>query len=233
MVYDIAGLRVDIKNKLNFTTRFCKDYLSDDQISDCDISVEVENDEFYAEKKLSPQFSDGYIENICLYRKICNVMPTFDRFLFHSCVMEYQGKCYAFTGKSGAGKSTHSGLWTKYSDAVVLNGDKPILQRTKDGFVAYGTPWQGKEGLGHKGKGLIKAICFIEQSKTNEIRELTPAETSERLFTQILLPDDPNMVMKTMELVDVFISSVRSYVLKCDISEEAFKTSFNVMTKEN
>ena len=71
MVYDIAGLRIDIRNQYDFTTKFCQAFLSEDQTSPVDLTASVTQEEFDAEKSQSAGFSDGYIENICLYRSIC------------------------------------------------------------------------------------------------------------------------------------------------------------------
>jgi hypothetical protein len=146
MIYDIAGLRIDIQNKYAYTTKFCQKYLSEDQASPVDLTATVTEDEFLDEKKNSPNFSDGYIENICLYRSICLQIPRLQRLLLHASVLEYKGNGYAFLGRSGTGKSTHTGLWLQYiKDTEILNGDKPILGVTEQEIVAYGTPWMGKE----------------------------------------------------------------------------------------
>ena len=171
MIYDIAGLRIQIHNTHPYTTKFCHSYLSDDQASGVDLTATVTEEEFKAEKAQSPEFSDGYIENICLYRSICMQIPTRNRFLLHSSILEYDGKAYAFLGKSGTGKSTHTKLWLKYlSDTRVLNGDKPILEFTNGQFYAYGTPWQGKENWGYNGKAQLCGLCFLEQAKENSIQ---------------------------------------------------------------
>ena len=232
MIYEIAGLRILIENRCNFTTSFCKAYLSIDQNSPVDLSVKVSNEQFYEEKKFSSQYADGYIENICLYREICRHMPKFNRILLHSAVLEYDGNGYGFLGRSGAGKSTHTGLWLKHlPSAKIINGDKPILEYTEKGFVAYGTPWMGKEGFGCNSSALLKGLCFIEQAKTNEIVRLSQKEATKRLFSQVLIPDDEEGAVKTLELADKLLTTIPIYVLKCDISKEAFETSFNEMTK--
>ena len=106
MIYELAGLRVAINNRCKYTERFCENYLSADQTSPTDLEVAVTNEEFYEEKKQSEGFSDGYIENICLYRAICRKLPVLNRMLLHAAVLEYDGKGYAFLGRSGTGKST-------------------------------------------------------------------------------------------------------------------------------
>lgn len=231
MIYDIAGLRIAIFNRLGYTQRFCEKYLSDDQDSPVDVSVAVTDEEFYAEKAVSANFPDGYIENICLYRKICQCLPVLNRMLLHSAVLEYDGNGYAFLGRSGTGKSTHTGLWLKYLPTTkIVNGDKPILEQKENGFIAYGTPWMGKEGLGYNTSVPLKGLCFLEQAKENSITRLTAKEAAAKVFLQVLMPSDEENATLTLELIDKLINITPCYLLKCDISEEAVKTSFEALT---
>ena len=234
MVYEIADLRIKINNKLPFTDRFCKDYLAKDQDGAVDLEIQVTKEEFLAEKKNSTEFSDGYIENLCIYRKMCEQMPKWNRFLMHTAVLEYGGDCYAFLGKSGTGKSTHTGLWLKnLPTAKILNGDKPILWYNNGKFTVYGTPWMGKERFGYNGKGGLKSLCFLEQAKANEISLIPVEKVAERLFIQLLMPKNIEMVARTLELADLLVKTVPSYLLKCDISDKAFKTSFNCLVGDD
>lgn len=231
MIYDIADLRIKINNKLPYTDKFCKDYLSSDQNSPVDLEIEVTKEEFLEEKKMSEGFSDGYLENLCIYRKMCEQMPRWDRFLMHTAVLEYEGDCYAFLGKSGTGKSTHTGLWLKnLPSAKILNGDKPIIGYSDGVFTVYGTPWMGKERFGYNGKGKLKALCFLEQAKVNEISLIPTEKVAQRLFVQLLMPKNIEMVARTLELADVLVTEIPSYLMRCDISYDAFKTSFDCLT---
>ena len=231
MIYEIAGLRILIENRCKFTEKFCEKYLSADQTSPYDISTKVTNEEFYAEKELSAGFSDGYIENICIYRGICRQLPVLNRMLLHAAVLQVDGNAYAFLGRSGTGKSTHTGLWMQYLEGVkIVNGDKPILGYAENGFIAYGTPWNGKEGLGENTCAPLKGLCFLEQAKENAIRRLTPSEAATRIFNQILFPEDEENVTKTLELTDKLVSDTPCYLLQCNISEEAMKLSYEAMT---
>lgn len=231
MIYDIAGLRVRLDNKFPFTEKFCKEYLSENQDLPADIVAGVTDEEFAEEKLQSPGFSDGYIENICLYRSLCKQLPTLKRMLLHCSVLEHDGKGYAFLGRSGTGKSTHTKLWLKYLDKTrVINGDKPILQATESGFIAYGTPWQGKEGWGCKAAIPLCGLCFLEQAKENSIKPLKPSEAAALLFRQILFPDVEEQATATLDLADALVTKIPAYLLKCDISETAVKTAFEAMT---
>ena len=219
MIYELAGLRVNIKNRCRYTSEFCKEYLSVDQLSPAAFEAEVTGEEFAEEKKQSEGFSDGYIENICLYRSVCLQMPKYGRFLLHSAVIEYENNAYAFLGRSGIGKSTHTALWiNNVKGAEILNGDKPIIgfdESAADGekFVAYGTPWNGKENRGKKGQAPLKALCFIERAKENTIEKIAVGEAAE----------------KTLELMDMFVRTVPAYVLHCNMETDAMKTSYKAL----
>ena len=112
----------------------------------------------------------------------------------------------------------------------MINGDKPILEFVGDKFLAYGTPWRGKEAWGMRASAPLCGLCFLEQAKENSIRKLTPAEVSSRLFGQILLPEAEENVISTLELADKLIATTPAYLLKCDISKEAVKLSFEQLT---
>lgn len=231
MIYEIAGLRVQIKNKYDFTAKFCSEYLSEDQTSTFDLIAEVTEEEFLTEKTYSTDFSDGYIENICLYRSLCRQIPLKNRMLLHCAVLEYDGKGYAFLGRSGTGKSTHTRLWKRYlSTPKMINGDKPILEYRNDNFWAHGTPWKGKEGWGTKASVPLCGLCFLEQAKENSIRKLSPGEVSTLLFKQILLPESEESAVATLDLADKLIASTPAYLLKCDISRDAVQLSFEQLT---
>lgn len=64
-----------------------------------------------------------------------------------SVVATETGKGYLFLGKSGTGKSTHTGLWLQqFSDCHLLNDDNPIVHVDSLGKQAtvFGSPWSGK-----------------------------------------------------------------------------------------
>ena len=231
MIYEIADLRIELKNEYNYTTRFCEKYLSLDQESSVDVYAVATKEDIEAERLQSDGYSNGYLENICLYRNLCLQLPKFNRMLLHAAVLEIDGNAYAFLGRSGTGKSTHTGLWLDcFSGAKIVNGDKPILSVEETGVIAYGTPWMGKEGRGENTKAPLKGLCFLQQAKENSIRRLSPSETSSRLFTQLLIPTEETAAEKTLELADRLITTVPAWLLCCDISDEAVRLSFEAMT---
>ena len=92
----------------------------------------------------------------------------------HASVVMHGGRGFLFLGRSGTGKSTHSGLWLKYIDGTeLLNDDNPIL-RIVDGCVrVYGSPWSGKTPCYKAQDVPVGAIVRLNQAKKNHITRLS------------------------------------------------------------
>ena len=233
MIYDIAGLRVYLHTQTKYIERYCEEYLSQDQFSPADIHASVTQEEFEKERDLTGRFPDFYIENACMYRSICRQLPAFNRMVLHGSVLDYNGDGYAFLAKSGVGKTTHTNLWlNNFEGALVVNGDKPILHFDGEKAIAYGTPWMGKERQGANTSVPLKALCFIERAKENEMVALSTQDALKRLFLQVLWPEDEEDAKRTLQLLDRLVSNTKSYLLKCNVSIEAARLSFDTMTNK-
>lgn len=91
----------------------------------------------------------------------------------HSSVTVCEGKGYAFLGKSGTGKSTHSSLWLKYiPDTWLLNDDNPIVRFEDGQAYIYGSPWSGKTPCYKNEKVPLAGIVRLAQAPHNAISEL-------------------------------------------------------------
>ena len=228
----IADLKVEIDNKYEYLERFCKKYILQEAYVP-DITVSVSEADIDAEISLATEpVSRGYAESICVYRVICDkVLRNFNGFLLHGALIEYEGRGYLFSAKSGTGKSTHISLWRKvFGEAVtVVNGDKPIVRYINGEFVAYGTPWCGKEGYGNNTSVVLSVICFLERSKDNSIAPLLPSNAVARVFDQVVLPTDIEGFDKLSSLLDKMLSAVPCYLLGCNMDKEAATVAYNGM----
>ncbi len=226
----LADLKIQIEHEYHYMSQFCKDYLS--EFDAPDITAIADKKSILKEKELVPGAPIEACESLCIYRAIAEQLPQFNRFVFHGAAIEYDGSAYLFTAPSGTGKTTHINLWHKYlGDKVdIINGDKPIISADKTSTV-YGTPWAGKEGYQRNTQAPLKAICILKQSKTNSIVRLKNSEAINHLMRQVYLPSNPLALSKTLELLGTVIENTPVYILECDISKEAFETSFNQMTK--
>ncbi len=227
-----AELNIELQNRYVHTERMCRDYAADFDVPD--ITAAVTDEEIEREQKLAEQpVPRGYAEFICLYRKIAQQLPRFDAFVFHAAVVVCDGQAYAFAAPSGTGKSTHIALWQKHfgDRAYILNGDKPVLRLTEQGFVACGTPWCGKERLGVNRTAPLKALCFLDRGRENVIAPLDGDEVIRRLFSQVLVPTDPAGADRFLALLDRFVREVPAYLLHCNMKEEAAAVAYAGMNK--
>lgn len=226
----LSDLKVNIEHKYDYMSEFCKDYIA--RFDAADIVAKADDNAIAKEKAMVPGAPIESCESLCIYRAIAEQLPQFDRFVFHGAAIEYGGSAYLFTAPSGTGKTTHINLWHKYLDDKVgiINGDKPII-KADDNITVYGTPWAGKEGYQRNTKAPLKAICIIKQGKTNSIVRLQPSEAINHLMRQVYMPRDAASLSKTLALLGKMIEKTPVYELSCDISKEAFDTSFGEMTR--
>jgi len=210
--------------------RLCKDYIADFEKSD--ITAVTDENAVLKEKEMVPAAPIETCESLCIYRAIAEQLPQFDRFVFHGAAIEHGGNAYLFTAPSGTGKTTHINLWKKYlgNNVNIINGDKPIIN-VADNPIIYGTPWAGKEGYQRNVSAPLKAICILKQGKTNNITRLKTADALNHIMRQVYMPHNVQALSKTLALIGKIIENIPVYMLECDISEEAFRTSYEELTK--
>lgn len=227
-VIELAGIRIRMENHFSYIEHQCKDYVCEGE--DAAFSVSATPEEILEEQK-NGDFSEDYCESICLYRHICERLSEYNVFLMHSSVVEVDGYAYAFSAKSGVGKSTHTALWIKnIPHARVLNGDKPLYRLEEDGSVTvFGTPWNGKENWGENISARLAAVCFIERGENNRIERASEEDVICRLMHQLYLRGTRDAINKQLFLMDALLRAAPYYVLTCNISDEAALLAWNTM----
>ncbi len=228
----LAKLTVSVRCIYPETKEFCKDYISDGAP---DIEVNITPEHNLAEQNLSlEKVSLKLAEQLAVYRQIAERLPYFKSAVFHGAVISYNGRAIMFTAPSGTGKTTHIRLWKKFlgSKVGIVNGDKPIISFDGGSPSAFGTPWSGKEGWQKNVSAPLSAICIIRQAKENKIQRLEVGEALGSIMKQIYLPKNSEALNLTLDLLDKLLLSTPIYLLDCDISEQAVKTSFEALTNE-
>ena len=233
-IYKIADLYIGIKNSSSFTKEYNKDYLSDK--NDFDFSVEVTQDMIDYEKQIAVEkVPEKYYELTAILRSICKtILKDYNGFFLHCSSLEYDGKAFIFTAKSGTGKSTHARLWREvFKDKVVMiNDDKPIVRFIDGKFFIYGTPWNGKHSISNNIKSEIKAIYYLSQAKENKVYKCEPILAISKLLSQTVLPDDKDSMNTLLSMLEKLVEVTPVFDLECNISEEAVHTALNAL-KEN
>ena len=150
----------------------------------------------------------------------------------HCSVVAVDGLAYAFTAKSGTGKSTHTAIRRRVfgSRAVMINDDKPIIGIRNGKATVYGTPWNGKHGLGTNTSAPLKGVCFLSRGEKNVISKLErKAQVLPALLNQTFRPMEPVALKRTLEILDEIIECVDFYKLECNMEDEAAEVSYNGM----
>ncbi len=146
--------------------------------------------------------------------------------ILHSASIIYKDKAILFTAPSGTGKSTQANLWHQHIEGVSdLNGDRTLLQKTDDGWLACGFPIYGGSIACVQTAVPIKAIVIIRQSKIDRVSELSPIEKISLLYSECTImrfyEEDVN---DAMNLLESLIQEVTVLKLECTKENTAAKT---------
>ncbi len=228
----VAGLTVELNYLHREILRLCGDYVINkpETVDIVAVSTEekIQREINRAQEPVSPV--NG--EECCLFRDVAEQAPLLGRFLMHGAAISYAGKGYLFTALSGTGKTTHISLWKKYlgDEVDIINGDKPLIHVSEEEVSVCATPWAGKERWHRNCAYPLGGICLISRGVGNRIRRIEPREYLNLLLQQIYMPANPAALTATLDLVDRMLARVPVYLLECDMSEEAVKTSFRAVT---
>ena len=114
--------------------------------------------------------------------------------------------------------------------ATIINDDKPLIKISSEGCKVFGSPWSGEQNINTNTSAPLKAICFIEQSETNEINKIEKSDAIELLMPQIYKPSDAENINKTLELTNMLMKIVDFYQLKCDTDISVAEMSYKTLT---
>ena len=231
----LAGILVQMNNQFSDLEILCQEYLTEEQPK---LFLSVSRKELETERSMQDDiFSDGYLETVCMYRKLALEALAYQVFVFHASVIEVDGEGYAFLAPSGTGKTTQTRLWLEHfgNRARVINGDKPLIRMVKKEdsveFHAYGTPWRGKEGMGCNACVPLKAFFFVERALQPECIPASQEKSVDSIFRQLLLPEDINQMEQLLEMVDCLVETVPGYILRCNMKEESVKAAYDAVKR--
>ena len=139
-----------------------------------------------------------------------------DRVCFHAACIRTEYGGILFSGPSGIGKSTQAALWCGHRDAVLLNGDRPILQRTDSGFLAWGSPYAGSSRCHVNASVPVTALVFLDQAPENRIRRLKTGEAFRKIFAGLTMYTwDPEFMNRACDLAMALAAKVPCWELGC------------------
>ncbi|MBQ8165003.1 MAG: hypothetical protein IJZ94_04230 [Clostridia bacterium] len=230
--YKIADLTVDVRHNSSVLLRNGMKY-ADDSSDKADITIEVSEDRILKaleyNKSFDRDYAEYFVSGMDFYRKL---IPHYG-FMLHSSCVAVDGKGYLFTADSGVGKSTHTSLWREYlgDRAVMINDDKPAIRYIDNKFMVYGTPWSGKSDESSNESAVVSALVFLERGSCFEIEAIPCDRAVERIIPQMLRYIRPENAAIQFDLLDRFLKTVPSYVMKCTQDIESAKSAWEFLSK--
>ena len=219
-------------HKINY--KFCfKPFMFDDVNRDLKVSTAKDIEYFL--------MSDGYIMAVGSEYSIAYAQKakkeTYNAFLnylfyshaikegiiqLHCSVIDHNGQGIMFLGPSGIGKTTQAECWEKYRGSTIINGDIGFVEKTENGFLAWGTPWHGSSQYCVNASVPLKALVVLKQADENELRRLEGfeklAEISENVFYPTWLKDGVDLCTK---ILGELLNSIAVYRLDNRADEAA------------
>ena len=177
------------------------------------------------------EWSDDYLEELAVYRRLADQMPIFGSYLFHGSAVSVDGEAYLFTAPSGTGKSTHTHLWYKYiPGSDLMNDDNPVVRIVDGETRIYGSPWSGKTPCYRNIWAPVGAITRIEQKPVNTIRRMAPVEAFATLLPAVSsMKWDARVYKGICNCISRLLGITPVYLLGCRPDEEAAHVSHDAI----
>lgn len=233
MICRIADFNIEFKNPSAKMQYYLKKYVTNSPI---DFAIQISaNDIAFIRDNIKFDASEFQLESAAFHNKLLEQLPFYNALFLHASLIDVNGIGIAFTALSGTGKSTHTLLWQQLlgDKMTIVNGDKPIIRFIDDIPYGYGTPWNGKEGLGTDTRVPIKHICFIERSQKNSCEKIDAKKVLTNVLSQIFIPKDTLAATKTLELLNLLLKDCTIWNIKCNMDIGAAQIAYNTILGEN
>ena len=148
----------------------------------------------------------------------------------HAACVELDGLAVAFTGKSGLGKSTRARAWVEGLGAQFISGDRPAVRLEKDGCVACGVPWDGKEQIFRDVERPLKCILEVRRSPANYVRRLSEEQARQVIMQQSFIPMwDTDAAVMAIANVRGLIRKTPVYRVFCGAEAEDARAIYDIL----
>ena len=229
--YNIAGLVIEMNPIFNRIKTQAIPYLTDTNEEPV-FTLNISIDKITELQKNYQHLSLEDLEYIFLGQLFYRYILKHNGILLHSSCVVKDNKAYLFSAPSGTGKSTHTTLWLKeFTDAYILNDDKPAIIYKDNILYAAGTPFSGKHDISKNLLVPIGGICFLERSENNWIKEIDQKQAIFEILNQterVPYEEDMNLIL---DHISNIVNNTTIYKMGCNISKEAVYTSYNKMNK--
>ncbi len=146
-----------------------------------------------------------------------------DTLLVHASLVRLNGWGYAFTAKSGTGKSTHTSMWLRHIPGCdLMNDDNPVI-RIVDGLpYIYGSPWSGKTPCYRNVKARLGAMVGLKRDTVNHVEAAPTIAAFSTLITACsTMKWDSGVVDNICGIITKIIATTPNYTLYCRPDKES------------
>lgn len=167
------------------------------------------------------------------YAQACSLKNTI---VIHASTILKDGFGYAFLGKSGTGKSTHSNLWLQHIPGTdLLNDDNPAIRVYDNGsIIIYGTPWSGKTPCYKNKEVQLGGVVQLKQATENKIQPLRGIEAYLILLSSTSsIKDNPVIGKAVGNTIEKIINMIQVYYLQNLPNKEAAILCYKTLVQNN
>lgn len=225
MIYEIAGLKVEMEPKFGRLKRQSESYRSSGEPV-----MEVKPNPYDEARVVMKRPSEEEREYICCSAAFCREIIGHDRFFLHASAVVYEGEAYLFSAPSGTGKSTHTAFWReRFPGSYILNDDKPVIWPDKEQITVWGTPFAGKTNLQVNRGVPLKGICFLKQGSENRIQQVTEDQALALLLNNTYRPKENDKMNLLLDMMEQIVTQIKIYEMSCTRDLEAAELSYKMM----
>ena len=168
------------------------------------------------------------------YKDTAERLPAENAMLVHASAFAADGKGILIMAPSGVGKTTQTMLWKQLlgDRIVIINDDKPILRLCSGKTMIESSPLCGKEGLRSDASAELFAVIFLDGSSDMHkasIELLSSRSAAELILKQVYIPEDSEMRIRTIDLINDMFSDIPMYLLKREKTTECAKLAIETV----
>jgi hypothetical protein len=141
-------------------------------------------------------------------------------FMLHASSVVYKGQGYIFTGSSGSGKSTISGL---SSETTLLSDELTAVLRKDGEYIVHGNPFWGdfQKGTARE-QAPVSHLFFLRKARENRIEQLPMGVKMKQILQNVLF------FGRGLELTNELLSVFTDFMTQIPSAELHFKPDESV-----
>ena len=225
MIYEIAGLKVEMNPKFDRLKRQSEAYKS---LGEPVIRINPDFDGgLYALPDNCTAEDREYIYSSAAF---CREIIPHGRFFLHASAVVLDGGAYLFSAPSGMGKSTHTALWLKrFQGSYILNDDKPVIFPENERVTVWGTTFAGKTDLQVNRGVPLRAVCFLKQGNENSITRIDSERAIALTVNNTYRPKNSDNMKLLLDMIGRVVETADIFEMSCTDDPKAAEMSYNAM----